>query len=122
MSVVLDEVRVGEDGQVDVRIIPSDDVSARAEVLAVFEAGSSPAGMVTERFLPRIAARLRVSGRIACIVHGGEDSYSVLTSDGKAMEFNVARDHGLRDAIGDLADYVASVEMITPKKSTSRAM
>ena len=122
MSVILDEVRVGEDGQVDVRIIPSDDVSTRADVLAVFEPGSTQAEMVIKRFLPAIASRLETRGAITCIVHGGEDSYSVLTSDGEALELNVGKDPGARDALADLADYVASAEMILPRKSTSRAL
>jgi hypothetical protein len=91
MKTVLDELRFDDDGNIDVRIIPPDEVSADPDILVTLSVNSQPWELVKESSLPRIAACLGVAkDGIVGLVDGGDDTYTIITADGKYLEVDVS--------------------------------
>jgi len=113
MSVV-DEIQVTENGDIEVRIIPPDSLSTLPDVLATYRPGTQAREYIMDRCLRRIAHSLQITCDIVSLVHGGEDRYTVITSDGDYVEVDAASNKTVSDAINDLASLVETLEFATP--------
>jgi len=108
MNSVLDELRViDEDGQIHITVIPSDAVSPEPSIQHVFVKDSPGWFLVREFFLARIACAIGQGIRIVGIVHGGDDRYTLITSEEAFVEVACGtHPEVLQDIqrIGDLAE------------------
>lgn len=87
MNSVLDELRViDEDGQIHITVIPSDALSPEPCIQHVFVKDCPGWFLVREYFLPRIARAIGQGVRILGIVHGGDERYTLITSEEAYLE------------------------------------
>jgi hypothetical protein len=107
---VLDELQIGENGDIDLRVIPPDEVSLEPDFLVTCAHGSRRCNWVRVHGLHAIERELGLTSGIAGLVHGGEDTYTIRTQDSQFIEVN-RRTHpgvvrvieGLAEKIGNLA-------------------
>jgi len=101
---VVDEIQVvPEAGEIEVRLILPDSLSAETDVL-VTTRSDSPLGLeVRDHWLGQIARRLRLQSPIRGMVHGGDALYTIRTQAEGFVEVDVSRDPGVADALENVA-------------------
>lgn len=106
MNAILDELWVDEDGTIYVGVVPLDDNDARPNIQATLQPGTPMCEFVGS-LLKRLAARLGIDCAINGIVHGGEDEFTVKTSDGNYLTVNAKVNEPAVEQIREIARHVA---------------
>jgi len=111
MSVV-DEIRVTDDGTVEIRIIPPDHVSEDLEIMGVYPPGSWAREVIIDICARTAARTLGIACDITGVVHGGEDRYTFITSAGDYVESNAGSQDAIAAAMAKVARVVESLELV----------
>lgn len=104
----LDELHVTENGDVEVRIIPPDSLSALPDVLGTYAPGSTILRTITDN-LSRIEGNL--GAKIQSIVHAGETRFTVVTSENEYLKVDIATNSTVKNAINKIIGLVETVEL-----------
>jgi hypothetical protein len=107
----LDEIRVGANGDIDVRVVPPDEVSTEPDFLVTCAEGTSVHGWVLRKCLEPIARELGVRSRVAGVVHGGEDTYTIWAVDDQSFEVNRQTYPHVVELIEKLAEKVGGLAL-----------
>jgi hypothetical protein len=100
---ILDELVVMDNGDVQLCIVPPDEVSTEPEFLVVCPVGTEQWDDVQVHLLRLIAKRLDLHSDVVGLVHGGEDRYTVRTSEGRFVEVNAAEHPAIVRSIEEAA-------------------
>ena len=117
---VLDEIQVTDTGDVEVRIIPSDELSTEPDVLVTYAKGSPPGHLVCERYLRAIAHKHNLRGTIVTVVHSRDERYTVHTSAGECLEVEGAADERSLAALEGIVDLVERSAFPRPTSARPR--
>jgi hypothetical protein len=109
---VLDELQVDENGDIDLRIIPPDEVSLEPDILVTCAHGSRRYNWVRVHGLRPIARELGLTSGIAGLVHGGEDTYTIRTRDSQFVEVNRQTHPAVVRVIEELAETVGKLALL----------
>lgn len=110
MSIV-DEIRVTDNGDVEVRIVPPDSVSEALDIMGTYRRDSFPWQFVCRSCLCTIANELGLECRVLGIVHGGEDRYTVITSANDYLEMDRGTSPASLGAINRVSQLVEALEL-----------
>jgi len=114
MNAILDELRVGEDGTIYVGVVPLGGALARPNILATFP-HSTPMCEFVGSLLKRIAAQIDIGCAIEGIVHGGDDRFTVITSDGDYLAVDAKVSQSAIAQIQDIAQLILAVERLNER-------
>jgi hypothetical protein len=109
MKAVLDELRVCDNGQIDIRVIAPDEVSPRPEIPVTVSPDAPAWHSIRNLHLRRIASELGIRGEVTGIVHGGLDQFTVLTSDNEYLSVSGASTPATVEEIQAIADLVLAI-------------
>jgi hypothetical protein len=115
MNSVLDEIRVADDGSLDIRIIENDSTSSLPYRLVTLEPGDPATELIRDGALHKIARILGTTSPIRTIVHDGEDRFTVISADGVAREINEKEWPQAVSGIREIADLAAM--SISPRRN-----
>lgn len=110
MSIV-DEIRVTDDGDVEVRIVPPDSLSPAPDIMATYRRGSFPWQFLRHSCMRTIARELGLECEVLGVVHGGEDRYTVVTSERDYLEVDRATRPACLGAIDKVSRLVQALEL-----------
>jgi hypothetical protein len=114
MKAALDEVRIAEDGSVDVRIIPLDELRGRPDILVTISPNTPSWQVLKNLYLKSIAQQLGVGCDVTGIVHGGEDIFTFITEDGDYREVRVGTLAPLALCLRRIVEVAATLELAAP--------
>lgn len=114
MNAILDELWVGEDGTIYVGVVPSDEILARPNIPATLQPGTPMCEFVGS-LMKRVAARLGIDCAINGIVHGGDDEFTVMTSDGDYLTVNAKVDEPALAQIQEIAQLILAIENLNER-------
>jgi len=112
MRPLLDEIRVADNGSLDIRIIEDDGTSSRPYRLVTLEPGDPATDLIRDGTLRKMGRVLGITSPVRTLVHGGEDRFTVISADGIPKEINVKGWPQAAAAIREIADLAACADSL----------
>lgn len=109
---VLDELQIDANGDIELWVIPPDEESLEQELLVPCVQGSRMHDWVEANCLRPIVRELGLESRVASLVHGGEDTYTIRTVDEQFVEVNRLTHPGVVQVIEELAETAGKLALL----------
>lgn len=108
---VIDEIVVTDNGDVEVRIVPPDCVSTEPDILATYAKGTQVHALICDVSLRKMARALGIRTEVSRAVHGGEDRYTIVTSDGDYVSVDGDSYRNVLDEMKRICGFVEMLEL-----------